>query len=183
MQHKPPRPRNRAQNTHSCKPHLREHFGRGGLLRQGLTELRKIKFVDKDIDCANWIVLATPILQAFREERGLPAIHPLNEAPHPILPRIISRESHNEAFSHSQGQKQYSPSAPQCQLLPTADNTGGHWSECARALKRFCYSGGCVRCPQGSVRWLRWCRWLADRGVVEPSRTCCGTHDWTQDDP
>ena len=36
--------------------------------------------------------------RAFREQRALAAIHSLNEAPHPILPRIISRGSHGEAF-------------------------------------------------------------------------------------
>ena len=70
----------------------------------GEPELCKIEAVDKDIDRTNWIILANPIFQAFREKRGLPAIHPLDEAPHPMLPRIISRESHSEAFSHTQGQ-------------------------------------------------------------------------------
>ena len=57
-----------------------------------------------DIDRANRIVLANPVFQAFRKQRALPAIRALNEAPHSILPRIRSRESHSEAFSHSQGQ-------------------------------------------------------------------------------
>jgi hypothetical protein len=56
-----------------------------------------------DIDRANRIVLANPFFQAFRKQRALPAIRALNEAPHSILPRIRSRESHSEAFSHSQG--------------------------------------------------------------------------------
>ena len=39
------------------------------------------------------IVLADPVFQAFRKQRGLTAIDPLNEAPHPILPQI-ARESY-----------------------------------------------------------------------------------------
>src|ERR1700732_3811415 len=66
-------------------------------------KLRKIKSTNKDVDRMNRIILANPIFQAFREQRALPAIHPLNKAPHLILPRISSRESHTEAFSHSQG--------------------------------------------------------------------------------
>src|SRR6266446_4614858 len=60
------------------------------------SELRKIEFVDKHIDRANRIILANPIFQAFREQRALPAIHPLNEAPHLILqqPNQLLRESH-----------------------------------------------------------------------------------------
>ena len=68
-------------------------------------KLCKIEFIDKDVDCANRIVLVNPIFQAFREQGALPAIHTLNEAPHSMLPRIRSRESHSQAFSHSQGQK------------------------------------------------------------------------------
>jgi hypothetical protein len=74
-------------------------------------KLRQINLVDKDIDRANWVILANPIFQAFREQRALLAIHPLNEAPHLILPRIRSRESHDKAFSHSQGQRRR-PEAP-----------------------------------------------------------------------
>src|SRR5260370_34295637 len=60
------------------------------------SELRKIEFVDKHIDRANRIILANPIFPAFREQRALPASHPLNEAPHLILqqPNQLLRESH-----------------------------------------------------------------------------------------
>ena len=57
------------------------------------TKLGQIEFFDEDIDCANRIVLADPVFQAFRKQRGLTAIDPLNEAPHPILPQI-ARESY-----------------------------------------------------------------------------------------
>src|SRR5437660_1314634 len=56
--------------------------------------LSQIEPLDKDVNHANRIVLANPFFQAFRKQRALPAIRALNEAPHPILPRIISRESH-----------------------------------------------------------------------------------------
>jgi hypothetical protein len=44
-------------------------------------------------------------LIAFRKQCALPAIHPLNQAPLQVLPRITSRESHGQAFSHSQRRK------------------------------------------------------------------------------
>jgi hypothetical protein len=59
--------------------------------------------------------------QAFREQRALTAIHPPNKAPHLILPRIRSRESHSAAFSHSQGQNEKPPYSGLCQLRPAAD--------------------------------------------------------------
>ena len=57
------------------------------------TKLGQIEFFDEDIDHANRIVLADPVFQAFRKQRGLTAIDPLNETPHPILPQI-ARESY-----------------------------------------------------------------------------------------
>ena len=57
------------------------------------TKLGQIEFFDEDIDRANRIVLADPVFQAFRKQRGLTAIDPLNETPHPILPQI-ARESY-----------------------------------------------------------------------------------------
>src|SRR6266446_10763970 len=67
------------------------------------SELRKIEFVDKHIDRANRIILANPIFQAFREQLALPAIHPLNEAPHLILqqPNQLLRESHEARRFHT----------------------------------------------------------------------------------
>src|ERR1035441_1808972 len=55
----------------------------------------QIDFLDKDIDHANRIVLADPVCHAFRKQRALPAIRPLNEALHLILPQI-ARESYPE---------------------------------------------------------------------------------------
>src|ERR1019366_6883476 len=55
----------------------------------------QIEFLDKDIDHANRIVLADPVCHAFRKQRALPAIRPLNEALHLILPQI-ARESYPE---------------------------------------------------------------------------------------
>src|SRR5664279_3211465 len=55
----------------------------------------QIEFVDKDLDHANRIVLADPVCHAFRKQRALHAIRPLNEALHLILPQI-ARESYPE---------------------------------------------------------------------------------------
>ena len=64
-------------------------------------KLGKIEFVGKDVDHPNGIVLADPVFQAFRKQRALPAIRAFNEAPHPTLPRIISRESHQKRRFHT----------------------------------------------------------------------------------
>ena len=71
-------------------------------------KLAQIEFFDKDIDHANRIVLADPVFQAFRKQRALPAIHPLNKALHPILPQIAAEITLREsdaaaAFLHNQG--------------------------------------------------------------------------------
>src|SRR5436190_23666253 len=63
--------------------------------------LSQIEPLDKDVNHANRIVLANPVFQAFRKQRALPAIRALNEAPHPTLPRIISRESHQKRRFHT----------------------------------------------------------------------------------
>ena len=60
-------------------------------------QLSEVEFVHKDINHANGIVLVNPVLQAFRKQRVLPAICPLNEALHPIphsSARITAGESH-----------------------------------------------------------------------------------------
>ena len=53
----------------------------------------QIEFLDKDVDHPNRIILADPVFQAFRKQRRLTAIDPLNKAPHPILPQIAARIS------------------------------------------------------------------------------------------
>src|SRR6202163_3356428 len=58
-------------------------------------KLGQIEFVDEDVNDANRIVLADPVLQAFGKQRALFPIRTLNEAPHPILPQI-ARESYRE---------------------------------------------------------------------------------------
>ena len=56
------------------------------------SQAAQIEFLDKNVDHPNRIVLADPVFQAFRKQRALPAIHPLNEALHPIPPQ--SRRNH-----------------------------------------------------------------------------------------
>src|SRR5450759_5262885 len=55
----------------------------------------QIEFIDKDVDNANRIVLADPVCHAFRKQRALLAIRPLNEALHLVLPQIV-RESYRQ---------------------------------------------------------------------------------------
>src|SRR5215469_8067382 len=69
-------------------------------------KLAEVKLVDKDVDDSNRIVLMNPVFQAFRKQRALPSIRPLNKPLHTILPQL--RESYDAnhsgaAFSHSQG--------------------------------------------------------------------------------
>src|SRR5262245_42345529 len=68
-------------------------------------ELRKIKFIDEDINHPNWIVLVDPVLQAFRKQRRLTAIYPINEALHPIPANHRGIIALRRTFSHSQGQQ------------------------------------------------------------------------------
>jgi hypothetical protein len=67
--------------------------------------LGQIERVDKRIDHANRIILVNEIIQALGQERPLPTIRLLNEAPHQFPQE--SPENHNSSatFSHSQGQK------------------------------------------------------------------------------
>jgi hypothetical protein len=69
--------------------------GPAGCLRIDPTKPKpsQIEFLDKDVYHTNGIILANPVFQAFRKQRGLTAIRTLNEAPHPILPQI-ARESY-----------------------------------------------------------------------------------------
>src|ERR1039458_3593753 len=58
-------------------------------------KLSQIEFIDKDVDNANRIVLADPVCHAFRKQRALLAIRPLNKALHLVLPQIV-RESYRQ---------------------------------------------------------------------------------------
>src|SRR6266567_2846915 len=51
----------------------------------------EVEFVNEGIDRPNWIVAIDPILQTLGTQRRLPAIDPLNEAPHPIPPQIPAK--------------------------------------------------------------------------------------------
>ena len=54
----------------------------------------QIEFLDKDVDRANRIVLADPVFQAFRKQRGLTAIDPQRSAS--STPPQIAAESYRE---------------------------------------------------------------------------------------
>ena len=47
-------------------------------------EPREIRFINEGLDHANRIVRVDSPIQAFRKQRRLPAIHPLNKTLHPI---------------------------------------------------------------------------------------------------
>jgi hypothetical protein len=59
------------------------------------SKLGEVEFLDKCVDHPDRIVLADPVLQAFRKQRALPAIRALNEAPH-LIPPQITQESYRE---------------------------------------------------------------------------------------
>ena len=85
-------------------------------------KLGQIEFLlDEDIDHANRIVFADPVFQAFRKQRRLAPVNPLNEAPHPILPQIarnFQREiKAGDAFLHRLGQTLRSQSSPTAQFV------------------------------------------------------------------
>jgi hypothetical protein len=77
-------------------------------------KLGQIELIDKDVDHPNRIVLADPVFQAFRKQRDLTAIRPLNEAPHPIPRKLrgnhIARIKSSRAFLHSQGHERQNSS-------------------------------------------------------------------------
>src|SRR5258708_6716587 len=58
-------------------------------------KLGQIELLDEDVDHANGIVLADPVVQAVRKQRALTAIQALNEAPH-LIPQQVTLESYRE---------------------------------------------------------------------------------------
>ena len=67
-------------------------------------KLLEIERVDEGIDEANRIALVNPIVEAFRQQRRLPAIRPRNEVRHASPRRFSRRIIARREFSHSQGQ-------------------------------------------------------------------------------
>src|SRR5262245_65913332 len=65
------------------------------------SKLRKIEFINKNVNGANGIVLADPVFQAFGKQHALRAINSLDKALHLNPPanraRIITRESDEAA--------------------------------------------------------------------------------------
>ncbi|MDH2357805.1 hypothetical protein QCM80_46070, partial [Bradyrhizobium sp. SSUT112] len=60
--------------------------------------------------------------KAFRQQRRLLAIHPLNETPHQFPPRFSKRIIASTEFLHSLGHKRSATGcAPQINYGPTAD--------------------------------------------------------------
>jgi hypothetical protein len=59
--------------------------------------------IDEHIDRANRIALVDPIIEAFRQQRRLLAIRPLNKTLHRFPRRFSSRIIASTRFSHSLG--------------------------------------------------------------------------------
>jgi hypothetical protein len=58
-------------------------------------QIGQIERLDEHIDRANRIAILNPVTKAFRQQRRLPAIRPLNETPH-LIPPQIAQESYRE---------------------------------------------------------------------------------------
>src|SRR5215469_12876327 len=91
-------------------------------------KLAEVKLVDKDVDDSNRIVLMNPVFQAFRKQRALPSIRPLNKPLHTILPQL--RESYDAnhsgaAFSHSQGHQRPSTRIGAASAIPPKADLNG----------------------------------------------------------
>src|SRR5471032_3120335 len=66
-------------------------------------EVAEFQRIDEHIDRTNRIALADPIIEAFRKQRRLLAIRPLNETLHHFPRRFSSRIIASTGFSHSLG--------------------------------------------------------------------------------
>src|SRR6267143_5023715 len=77
-----------------------------GRLNATEPKFSQIEGRNEGVDHPNRIVICNPVIQAFRQQSRLPAISPLNEAPHAQPPPIQCGIIADTAFSHSQGQKQ-----------------------------------------------------------------------------
>ena len=64
-------------------------------------EIAQIQCLNEHIDRTNRIALVDPIIEAFRQQRGLLAIRPLNETPHRFPRRFSKRSIASVGFSHS----------------------------------------------------------------------------------
>jgi hypothetical protein len=66
--------------------------------------LSQIERIDKHFDHANRVALVNEIIEAFRQQRRLLAIRPLNETLHHSPRRFSKRIIASMGFSHSLGQ-------------------------------------------------------------------------------
>src|SRR5450631_869503 len=100
-------------------------------------KLGQIEFVGKDVDYPNRIVLADPVVQAFRKKRALLAISSFNEPLHPNPRSHHERIIPSGAFSHSQGHSLRStvpetdPLSPDCyRIAAMRPSMSAVWSDC-----------------------------------------------------
>jgi hypothetical protein len=75
-------------------------------------EVAEFQRVDEHIDRANRIALADPIIEAFRQQRRLLAIHPLNKTLHRFPRRFSRRIIASTRFSQSLGHKRHFDRSP-----------------------------------------------------------------------
>jgi hypothetical protein len=64
-------------------------------------EVAEFQRIHEHINRANRIALVDPIIEAFRQQRGLLAIRPSNETPHHFPRRFSKRIIASTGFSHS----------------------------------------------------------------------------------
>ena len=83
-------------------------------------ELGQIERIDERVDHANRIALVDQVIEAFRQQRRLPAIRPRNKALHAIPPQIARRIIQRATFSHSQGHHRQSSGVSRTDGLPSA---------------------------------------------------------------
>ena len=81
-------------------------------------ELAQFQRIHEHIDRANRIALVDPIIEAFRQQRRLPAIRPLNETLHHFPRRFSKRIIASTEFSHSLGHSRPNWAVPAMSGLP-----------------------------------------------------------------
>src|SRR2546421_7952137 len=94
-----------------------------GRLNATEPKFSQIEGRNEGVDHPNRIVICTPVIQAFRQQSRLPAISPLNEAPHAQPPPIQCGIIADTAFSHSQGHYRSRVASCPCPLPPKTDIT------------------------------------------------------------
>src|SRR5262249_2614845 len=107
-------------------------------------QAREVEFLNKGVDRPNRIALIDPVLQALGKQRPLPAIDPLNEAPHLIPPQIAAESySANQiiqcVFTQLGSDSVLWAMSARCPVCPKADKAGRFTDD--RAMPRATLPG------------------------------------------